>query len=159
MASVNQRTSVRVILIDIDDRVLLLGARNPDDGRATWFLPGGGIEGSESLEEAARRELLEELGLDPVPTGPVWHRDHQFTGDGRDILQHEWFFVAHLERPIPPEAIRIPDQEGGYSIGAKWLGVEDLKTWPDTVAPRPLPELLPPLIAGEFPPQPIDTGV
>ena len=44
------RTAARVILIDTAERVLLLGARDPADGRVVWFVPGGGVEADESLE-------------------------------------------------------------------------------------------------------------
>ncbi len=34
-----------------------------------WYLPGGGVDPGETVEESARRELLEESGL--TPTGPL----------------------------------------------------------------------------------------
>ena len=46
-----ERTSIRVILLDAADRVLLLGARDPDDGRTVWFMPGGGVEPGEQLQD------------------------------------------------------------------------------------------------------------
>lgn len=120
------------------------------------------MEPSESLEEAARRELREELDIeDPLPlVGPIWQREHRFVWDGRELLQHEWFFVARgAIGHIDPEQIRVPGHEGTYSVGAKWATVEALKTWSDIVAPRRLAELLPPVLRGEFPDQPIDTGI
>ncbi|MEO5853263.1 MAG: NUDIX domain-containing protein [Nocardioides sp.] len=39
----------------------ILLQRRTDDG--TWGLPGGGLEPGETLEQTARRELLEETGL------------------------------------------------------------------------------------------------
>ncbi len=48
---------VRVMLID-GDRVLLVRHTY----REGWFMPGGGVHRRESLEAAARRELLEETG-------------------------------------------------------------------------------------------------
>lgn len=47
------------LLVRGDRRVLL--QRRGDDG--TWGLPGGGLHPGETLEMAARRELLEETGL------------------------------------------------------------------------------------------------
>jgi 8-oxo-dGTP pyrophosphatase MutT (NUDIX family) len=161
MPTPEERTSVRVILIDPDERVLMLGARDPDDGREVWFLPGGGVEGTESLEDAARRELVEELSLDDLPElqGPVWKRNHHFTWDGREIIQHEWFLVGHLASAIPTEEVRPEGKEGEYSIGARWLSVDESEGWPDTIAPRRLAQLLPSVLAGNLPQQPIDTGI
>jgi len=37
--------------------------------RSGWYLPGGGVRKKEGMDEAARRELREEVGI--VPTGPL----------------------------------------------------------------------------------------
>ncbi len=43
--------------------VLLVSQQRPAVGRATWELPAGLIDDGETPEEAARRELAEEVGL------------------------------------------------------------------------------------------------
>ena len=35
-----------------------------EDNKETWIIPGGKVEFGESLEEAAKREIKEELGVD-----------------------------------------------------------------------------------------------
>jgi 8-oxo-dGTP pyrophosphatase MutT (NUDIX family) len=58
-------TAVRVVLVDRDDRVLLLRRAHDDDILpGFWEFPGGGIDAPETPEEAARRELSEEVGMD-----------------------------------------------------------------------------------------------
>jgi 8-oxo-dGTP pyrophosphatase MutT (NUDIX family) len=154
------RTSVRVILLDPDDRVVLLGAQDPDDGRTVWFMSGGGVEPGESFTQTAERELQEELGVAGLTfTGPVWTRYHDHTWDGRAVQQTERFFVARTSRTVPAERIRPPGPEGDYFVGARWLTVGEIRDSTDLIAPRRLPELLPALLAGDFPLTPIETGV
>jgi 8-oxo-dGTP diphosphatase len=54
-----------------EDRVLLI--RQEKEGREYWLLPGGGVNVGESLVDALRRELTEEVGLEAtLPLeGPV----------------------------------------------------------------------------------------
>ena len=53
------------------DRILLIRQEKAD--REYWLLPGGGVNAGESLVEALRRELTEEVGLEAtLPLeGPV----------------------------------------------------------------------------------------
>jgi 8-oxo-dGTP diphosphatase len=42
----------------------MLLCRHEKPGKEYWLLPGGGVNGGESLAEALYRELLEEVGID-----------------------------------------------------------------------------------------------
>ena len=62
--------TVRAAALIIDERGLLL-VRQRRLERTYWLLPGGGVRFGESLADALRRELLEELALDIVPGRPL----------------------------------------------------------------------------------------
>lgn len=52
-----------VIITDRPPRKVLLIRRKHDPHAGKWALPGGFLEMDESLDQAARRELLEETGV------------------------------------------------------------------------------------------------
>ena len=94
------RRAGRVLVIDDDDRILLLHGFDPaDPGNPFWFTVGGGADPGESLAEAAARELREEVGraVDASALGePVWHRVTEFGFDGVRYLQDEDYFVLRV---------------------------------------------------------------
>ena len=51
----------------------MLLCRHEKPGKEYWLLPGGGVNGGESLADALHRELLEEVGIDDeIPLeGPI----------------------------------------------------------------------------------------
>jgi 8-oxo-dGTP pyrophosphatase MutT (NUDIX family) len=56
-----ERSAVRLVVLDIDERILLFQIREPlDPDQRTWELPGGGIDAGETYVDAALRELVEE---------------------------------------------------------------------------------------------------
>lgn len=55
-----QKDRVRVIIHHDNGKILLVRSRF---SRQEWALPGGGVKHNESYEQAAVREVLEEIGL------------------------------------------------------------------------------------------------
>jgi 8-oxo-dGTP diphosphatase len=68
---------VVVAVITGPDGVLLIRRR---DGVPPWVFPGGKVEAGESSAAAARREVLEETGVDATITDELGNRVHPTTG-------------------------------------------------------------------------------
>jgi ADP-ribose pyrophosphatase YjhB (NUDIX family) len=65
----NPKPVAATIPIDADGRAILL-RRGFDPGQGLWTFPGGFVDLGESVQDAARRETEEELGL-TVELGPL----------------------------------------------------------------------------------------
>jgi len=76
-----ERDAARVLVVDPDWRVLLVRFE-PEPGRRVWSAPGGGLHPGENHVQAARRELVEELGLEVTPGPWIWSRDEVFSFRG-----------------------------------------------------------------------------
>jgi 8-oxo-dGTP diphosphatase len=97
-APYRERPTARVLLLDPDDRILLMKGRLPSnpDGRGVWFTIGGGIEPGESVYEAAAREVIEETGLTDAVLGEIAWRGEVVLPDRkqRPILFKDTFILA-----------------------------------------------------------------
>lgn len=94
------RRTVRVIMVDEDDRTLLFRDSDPGAPGTTWWVqPGGGIDPGETYQQTAVREVAEETGYDLDPAqlrGPLAER-HVVHGYSDQVIdQDEVFFLAHV---------------------------------------------------------------
>lgn len=70
------RTRAAAIILNNKNELLLVKHIDPDTGEIWWMLPGGGIEGAESAEEAVIREVQEECGITCIPKELVYVREY-----------------------------------------------------------------------------------
>lgn len=151
------REAVRAIVLDPDDRVLLVRWVNEDHDVDVWLTPGGGLDEGEDPDEGLRRELREETGLDAFEAGPlIWMRTHAFPWYGRTVEQRETFVLVR----VPRFEVRLTAElavEGVREI--RWWTLEEIEASSATFAPRRLAVLLRDLLESGPPPEPIDAGV
>ena len=107
--------AVGVVVIDDDDRVLLVGQHRYPLDAYSWELPEGGVPAAESPLDGARRELLEETGVDAE--------------DWREIVRF------HLSNSVSDEAGVIfaaraarhglPSPEPSEELAVRWVAFDE----------------------------------
>ena len=143
-AALRKHTEVAVGILLSADGALLLSTRPPGKAYAGyWEFPGGKIEAGESVEQALRRELIEELGITigPAQAWKVTEHDYphalvrlhwckvdQWTGEfemreGQSMAWQHWPLDV---RPILPGALPVLQwlaEERGQPFDASMLSV------------------------------------
>lgn len=115
MNDTNQFPIVPVAVI-IEDGKILLTQRMPNARFPfTWECPGGKIEGEETPEQALARELMEELGLEPVRVGAIL-AETPATAPGMHgdfIVRYYVVYLDEVETADQPEMLA--------SVGMGWF--------------------------------------
>lgn len=101
-----------IMFLTPEGETLLMRRGDGGDYPGTFGLPGGHQEEGETLEEAARREALEETGLNYEGALELLHDDGQF--------------ATYIAREVPKFDVKICDESTGYV----WCTPDD--------APRPI---------------------
>jgi ADP-ribose pyrophosphatase YjhB (NUDIX family) len=149
-----------VVVIDPELRLLLFRFEDADTGYGWWATPGGGLMPGETHEEAARRELREEAGLEELELSPcIWVREHVFPLRGRWYRQMERYFLARVPafevRYSLSEEERVAEMLGEH----RWWTLEEIDASPERIAPEGFSGLVRSLLANGPPREPITIGV
>ncbi len=158
------RPTVRVLVIDERDAVLLFrheGVFSAGDmqGLALWAPPGGGLKQGESHEEAAAREVWEETALEDAVIGPcVWLRDIVFTWGGHVYDARERYHVCRASS-FEVDTANQEEAERREITAHRWWRAGEIEAAAEVFVPRDLAGLLPPLLRGEYPDEPIVVGL
>ena len=145
MARPAHRRVSRVVLLDENDRFLLLLTASPrlQIPVVRWLTPGGGVEDHESHAESAIRELFEETGLRVDSVGePIWSIEGQsIFNDGHVQSTYSEYFVVRTtsfeltnENWMDNEFVDITD--------VRWWTVEELQSSGEKYSPEPLLEVI-----------------
>jgi 8-oxo-dGTP diphosphatase len=162
MASLRIREAVRALVVDTEQRVLLVRFEFPD--RHVWATPGGGMEHGETVEAALRRELGEELGLIDFEIGPqIWERTHIIPFlNGRFDGQHDCCFLVETAPFEPAPTLTWEQLNSEYLFEIRWWTPAEVAAFEPNdrlvTAPRRFAELYRRLLDDGVPDAPFDAG-
>ncbi|QDQ10014.1 NUDIX domain-containing protein [Streptomyces spectabilis] len=160
MPAVQLRHSVRAIVLDERERVLLCRCVLPD--AVVWIAPGGGIEAGETPRAALRREVREEVGLTVEGTPPhVWHQEIVAPGhaEGYDGVINDYFLVR--TRAFQPDGALSDEELAAENLaGFRWWRLDEIDGYrgPDFFGPSGMAALLSALLTDGVPDRPLPVG-
>lgn len=102
-------------------------ARRNRGGRLEWCLPKGHLEGTETAEEAAVREIAEETGIHGRILRSLGTIDYWFTGEDRRIHK----VVHHFLLRATGGELSVAGDPDGEAEEVAWVAVAEL---PDRLA-------------------------
>ncbi|MGW6946151.1 NUDIX hydrolase [Streptomyces xanthophaeus] len=113
---IEPKPAVSMAIITKGDRVLMV-RRRQQEGKLLWAFPGGGIEDGETAEQAAVREVAEEVALEVKSVRVLGARVHPQTGADMTYVACE---------PVSGEA-RVEDDEELAEVA--WITLEEIPTY------------------------------
>jgi ADP-ribose pyrophosphatase len=104
------------IVNDRNEFLMLLRAKGSKVEPGTWMIPGGKVDFNEKMEDAVKREIKEEIGVDLEVVEPVRTNDHMLT-------EQHWVTTTFLCR-IKSGEPRI--LEPHKHDGIKWFKMDEM---------------------------------
>src|SRR5262245_57846134 len=105
------RESFQVVLVVVEHEGRFLMVHEASHGNL-WYLPAGGVEPNETISLAAKRETIEEAGIEIEPTSLLRLEEQMRPGP----LYVQRFVIA--ARPLTTTPKSKPDH---HSLEAKWM--------------------------------------
>ncbi len=137
------RHAGRVVLLDPDDRVLLMRYDDGPPNGVHWSTPGGGLNPGEDYASGAARELAEETGWHDIALGgEIFRRTHAVEHADGIFRQVERFYLARTDQPgraiTGVDAMHASDGIAAW----RWWTIAELDSTAEAIWPRELTDLI-----------------
>lgn len=145
----NIRESVRALVIDESKRILLsrVTPLGNADGKQLWVTLGGRIKEGESLPEALKRELAEELAETRYSIGSeVWFGDEHVLWNGKQVHLIEHFYLVEVQAS-DYKFIGTDEEEISSTHELRWWTIDEIAASDATFVPYPFAPLLDQLLS------------
>ena len=119
--------------IVVKDGCVLLARRGKEPSYGLWSVPGGAVHLGERLEDATKRELREECGIE-IELTPVIEVIERMVRDPDGKVQYHYVIVDYLARWVGGEL--TPSAE---ALEARWVAPEE---FPQLEITRGTPEVV-----------------
>ena len=111
--------TVSGIIKNQKNQILLILRRSPPYA-GTWSLPGGAVQVGETLEEALKREIREECGID-VKIHSHFDIISRIFPDEKGKIQYHYVIINYLCLPMEGKVIA-----GSDAANVRWVSLNEL---------------------------------
>jgi len=140
------RQSSRLLVLNENHQILLFQFTHTNDalaGQSYWATVGGGLEEGETFEQAACRELYEELGVvrQNVGTHVATRNFEMMLPSAEVVISEERLFIAFIKNEEVNTA-NWSEHEKLVISKSHWWTFDELSQTNETVYPNNIPEIL-----------------
>jgi ADP-ribose pyrophosphatase len=116
-----ERKAVRIIILDEDDNIAVVGRNYENDNVFRGILPGGGVENGETYEIAAIREAIEETGCHIEPVFTVG-----YTNENRKVIKRKQTTYCIVARVVGEKGLPQTTQKDEIGLETKWFSLDEI---------------------------------